>query len=172
MLLRRFVYMFLWALVFWRPAKPPCWRWYPARMGSYPWGHSMYCKSNCWVRNSQEYTVQGLRGKSRRGAVSLPITTLLLGRILTFDPLNFRLCQPTSPGSQRGNGFRGDTESQWALIFSEWLVSLGSSGQQSSCHGKISDSHYQEKLGQGKLCWTPRWPTGTSLCTLLPSFFS
>ena len=69
--------------------------------------------------------------------VSLPITTLLLGGILTSDPLNFWLCQSISPGSQRGNGFTGDTESHWALVFSDWPVSLGSSGQESSCHGKM-----------------------------------
>lgn len=37
-----------------------------------------------------------------------------------------------------------------------WPVTLGSSGQESSSHGTIIDSHYQEMLGQGKTCWTPR----------------
>ena len=126
--------MFLCGMVFWRPAKPPCWKWYPARMGSYPWGHSVYRKSNYWVRNSQEYTVQAKVGEAWFHSPSL---FFYLGEFWLLIPSILGSVNLQSSGSRRGNGFTGDTESHWALIFSDGPVSLGSSGQESSCHGKM-----------------------------------
>lgn len=93
----------------------PGWRWYSARMGSHPLRHSMHPK--CMTITSAESLtdkntqVQGPRGRSRSGMVSLLVTPcLLLGGILASNPLNFRLCQSTSPTSQRENVFTRDTE--------------------------------------------------------------